>query len=164
MWRKMATQTETRTASGGLPSPAERPHTDVVIYDGHCRICTGGVKILYRLDVTSKLSFLSLHDPVVAEIAPNLTHDQMMEQMWVIDAHGNQHGGAGAFRYLTRHLVLLWPVMPLLHIPGSLPFWKWLYQKVAAARYRFGKQAGEDCGDNCRIHFGPKHDQKSDNP
>ena len=156
----MATQTQTRNTSPGLPDPTARPETDVVIYDGHCRICTGGVKILYRLDVRKQLSFLSLHDDRVAEVAPNLTFDQMMEEMWVVDTQGRQHSGAEAFRYLTRRLVLLWPVMPLLHIPGSLPLWKWLYRQVAAARYRFGKQTGEDCGDACQVHFGPKHSQQ----
>ncbi|MEW4456304.1 DUF393 domain-containing protein [Bremerella sp. JC817] len=157
----MVTQTESRKTSKGLPDPAARPDTDVVIYDGHCRICTGGVKILYRLDVQKRLSFLSLHDARVADVAPNLTFDQMMEEMWVADIRGRQHSGAEAFRYLTRRLVLLWPVMPLMHIPGSLPVWKWMYRKVAAARYRFGKHTGEDCGDACQIHFGRKPDQQN---
>ncbi|WDI40697.1 thiol-disulfide oxidoreductase DCC family protein [Bremerella sp. P1] len=155
------TQTQARKEKKSLPSPEDRPETDVVIYDGHCRICTGGVRILYRLDLGRRLSFLSLHDAKVAEVAPNLTHDQMMEEMWVVDVQGRQHSGAGAFRYLTRRIAMLWPVMPLLHIPGSLPLWSWLYQKVAAARYRFGKNTGEDCGDACAIHFGPKKNSET---
>jgi len=152
----MATQTENQADRKTLPRPAPNPVRDIVIFDGDCRICTGGVWILYRLDCLGRLSFLSLHDGDVSRFAPNLTHDQMMEEMWVVDVMGKQHSGAKAFRYLTRRLVLLWPVMPLLHIPGSLPVWNWLYQKVAAARYRFGKNSSEDCGDACAVHFGPK--------
>ena len=159
----MATQAEIRSEKSALPRPEANRVTDVVIYDGQCRICTGGVRILYRLDVMRRLSFLSLHDGDVALVAPNLTHDQMMEEMWVVDMQDRQYSGAKAFRYLTRRLVLLWPAMPLLHIPGSLPLWNWLYQKVAAARYRFGKNTEDDCGDACAIHFGPKKDAKNSN-
>lgn len=156
----MSTKTQQKGTSSGLPKPGQRPGSDVVIYDGDCVICTGGVKILYRLDWFKKLSYLSLHDDRVSEVAPDLSFEQMMEEMWVIDHQARKHSGAEAFRYLTRRLVLLWPAMPLLHIPGSLPFWKWLYQKVASARYRFGKMSGEDCGDACQVHFGPP---KNDN-
>ena len=37
-------------------------------------------------------------------------------------------GGAVAVRYLSRRLVLLWPLALLLHVPGSLPLWKSLYE------------------------------------
>lgn len=151
----MATPTEASTPPQALPGPAERPDSDVVIYDGHCKICTNGMRALYRLDVSGHLSFLSLHDPQVRQVAPDLTHDQMMEEMWVIDRNGGRHAGAGGFRYLTRRLGLLWPVMPLLHIPGSLPLWKWCYRRFAPIRYRFGRNSADDCGDACRIHFGP---------
>ncbi|PQO42053.1 thiol-disulfide oxidoreductase DCC family protein [Blastopirellula marina] len=156
----MTTQTEIR-ASSQLPPPEQRPGTDVVIYDGDCVICTGGVKILYYLDWFHRLSYLSLHDARVAEVAPELSFEEMMEEMWVVDHLGRKHSGAEAFRYLTRRLVLLWPVMPLLHIPGSLPLWKWLYRKVAAARYRFGKRSGDDCGDACELHFGSSKEKES---
>ncbi|PQO38365.1 thiol-disulfide oxidoreductase DCC family protein [Blastopirellula marina] len=159
----MNAKTQQQSTSTVLPQPGQRPGTDVVIYDGDCVICTGGVKILNRLDWFKRLSYLSLHDSQVSEVAPDLTFEQMMEEIWVIDHLGRRHSGAGAFRYLTRRLVLLWPVMPLLHIPGSLPLWKWLYQKVAAARYRFGKMSGEDCGDACELHFGARKPEEKAN-
>ncbi len=152
----MATQTAGQKSSSKLPNPQDRPGADVVIYDGQCKICTSGVSVLHRLDVNRRLAFLSLHDPQVGQVAPNLTHDQMMEEMWVIDPNGRQYGGAEGFRYLTRRLGLLWPAMPLLHIPGSLPVWKWGYRRFASIRYRFGRIAGEDCGDSCQVHFGPR--------
>ncbi|RCS54747.1 DUF393 domain-containing protein [Bremerella cremea] len=152
----MSAKAQSRATAAVLPQPSQRPQADVVIYDGDCVICTGGVKLLHRLDWFKRLAYLSLHDPQVSEFAPELSFEQMMEEIWVIDQLGRRHSGAEAFRYLTRRLVLLWPVMPLLHIPGSLPLWKWIYQKVAAARYRFGKMSGEDCGDACEVHFGPR--------
>jgi len=140
-----------------LPTVEDRSGADVVIYDGHCKFCAGSVRILYRLDFGKRLAFLSLHDAKVQEVAPDLTYDQMMEEMWVVDQKGRYHSGAAGFRYLTRKLVPLWPLMPLLHIPGSLPLWKWAYRNFAAIRYRFGRIVDEDdCGDACSVHFGKK--------
>lgn len=151
----MATVCETPRAGSALPTPADRPHADVVIFDGHCRICTAQIHKLTWWDCQGKLSYLSLHDPVVQERYPDLTHEMLMAQMYVVDRYGNRHGGAAAIRYLSRRLRRLWWLAPLLHIPGSLPLWNWLYRQIANRRYKFGKL--DDCGDDaCQIHFGKK--------
>jgi predicted DCC family thiol-disulfide oxidoreductase YuxK len=144
--------TPSRSASSRLPSPEERPGTDVVIYDGNCRICTSQIRKLSWWDCQHKLSYLSLHDPKVAQRYPDLTHDMLMEQMYVVDRHAKRHGGAEAIRYLSRRLRRLWPVMPILNFPGSLPLWRFLYRQVAKRRYRFGTVAHECDGDTCSIH------------
>lgn len=134
-----------------LPSPAERPNADVVVYDGNCRMCTAQVRKLAWWDCQGKLSYLSLHDPEAERRYPDLTHEMLMEQMYVVDRQGNRYGGAAAFRYLSRRLRRLWWLVPLLHIPGSLPLWQWMYRQVAKRRYRFGKI--DQCDDEaCRIH------------
>ena len=46
-----------------LPTPADRPQADILIYDGHCRICRAQVERLCRWDSRKSLAFLSLHDP-----------------------------------------------------------------------------------------------------
>jgi predicted DCC family thiol-disulfide oxidoreductase YuxK len=92
-----------------------------------------------------------LHDPRVAERYPDLSHDALMEQMFVIDTKGTRHGGADAVRYLSRRLPLLWPVAPVLHIPFTAGLWRWGYRQVAKRRY---KLAGKSCeNDACSIHF-----------
>jgi predicted DCC family thiol-disulfide oxidoreductase YuxK len=74
-----------------------------------------------------------------------------MEQMYVVDRAGRRHGGADAVRYLSRRLPLLWPVMPILHIPGTAGLWRWAYRQVAKRRYRI---SGRSCDqDACSIHF-----------
>ena len=65
---------------------------------------------------------------------PELSSEQLQEQMFVIDTQGNARGGAVAVRYLSRKLPLLWPLALLLHIPGTLPLWNWLYAFVAKRR------------------------------
>ncbi len=135
-----------------LPSPHDAPQADVVIFDGQCRFCRGQVERLHRWDGKQRLAFLSLHDPLVEERYPDLTHEQLMDQMYVIDAEHRRHGGAEAARYLTRRLPRLWILAPLMHIPGSLPLWRWCYKQVAKRRYRWGKI--DDCdGGTCEVHF-----------
>lgn len=143
-----------------LPDPDARPESDVVIYDGDCRFCTGQVRNLRRLDlIGGRLSFLSLHDPRVAQRYPDLSHDALMDQMYVVDTRGRRHGGSDAVRYLTRRLPLLWPAMPILHLPGTARLWRWAYQQVAKRRYKIGgktggKTGGKGCdSDACSIHL-----------
>jgi len=127
---------------------------DVVIYDGQCRFCTSQVENLRRLDWWRKLTFISLHDPRVTQRYPQLTFEQLMEQMYVATPEGKLFGGAEAVRYLSRKLPSLFWLMPLMHIPFSLPLWSWMYGQIAKRRY---KLAGKVCdGDTCAIHFGPK--------
>lgn len=138
-----------------LVDPDQRPSADVVIYDGHCRFCRGQVERLAKFDRSGRLAFLSLHDPRVAQRYPDLSYDQLMAQMYLVDGRGVRHAGASAIRYLSRKLPLLWALAPFLHLPGSLPVWQWLYQQVARRRYRWGKLA-ESCDDgSCAVHFGP---------
>lgn len=134
-----------------LPSPDERPDADVVIYDGHCRICTAQIRRLAAWDWGARLSYMSLHDPRVPQNYPDLTHDALMKEMYVIDGTGHRHAGALALRYVSRRLPTLWWLAPILHLPGTLPLWSWLYRQVANRRYRFGKVA--DCnGGTCHLH------------
>lgn len=124
---------------------------DVVIYDGECRFCRGQVERLVKFDPQGQLTFISLHDPRLSKRYPELSHDDLMRQMYVITPEGTKFGGAAAVRYLSRRLPRLYWLMPIMHIPFSLPLWQWAYHQVAKRRY---KLAGKVCeGDTCSIHF-----------
>lgn len=144
----------TQITESPLPSPADRPKADVVIFDGHCRMCTGQIRRLARWDWGGRLAYLSLHDAEVARRWPDLTHDALMEEMYLIDRRGHRHPGALAVRYLSRRLPTLWWLAPILHLPGTLRLWQWLYRQIAQRRYRFGQVAACDDG-ACRLHIKP---------
>jgi predicted DCC family thiol-disulfide oxidoreductase YuxK len=134
-----------------LPTPAERPESDVVIYDGHCRICTAQVRKLPCWDCQKKLSYLSLHDPEVSRRWPDLPYDRMMQEMVIVDQGGDRHWGPEAIRYLSRRLRRLWWASPFLHFPGSMLIWRPLYQWVARNRYRLS--GGPKCDEGtCSLH------------
>ncbi|MGY8767231.1 MAG: thiol-disulfide oxidoreductase DCC family protein [Pirellulales bacterium] len=147
----MANNDPTQQTAPMLPLPEDPITRPLVIYDGDCRFCTRSVKTLFRLGGGSRLCFISLHDPIVSERYPDLTHARLMDEMVVIDLAGNRYGGASAFRFLTRQLPGLWLLAPLMHIPFSLPVWSFCYRQIARIRYRFGRNSCD--GDSCKIHF-----------
>ena len=127
-----------------------RKEKAVVLYDGRCKFCIGQIGHLRRLDRAGFLEFTCLHAPEVSVRYPDLSYEQMMEQMWVVAPGGAKYGGADALRYLSRHLPLLWPLVPFLHFPFSRPIWVWLYRVVAERRYRI---AGVECDEGtCSLH------------
>jgi len=96
-----------------------------------------------------RLRFVSLHDADVARDFPELAHEDLMREMYIIDRHGRGHAGAEAVRYLSLRLPLLWPLALPLHVPGSQPVWKWLYRLVARNRYRLAGRCDEG---TCHLH------------
>ena len=139
-----------------LPYAKIYPDRDVVIFDGDCNFCLSQVRKLKWADGRSnRLSYVSLHDPFVSEQYPDLQHDDLMEEMYLVDTSGNRYGGAKAFRYLSRRIPLLWILAPILHIPFSLPLWKLMYRFIAKHRYKLaGKNSAEQCeGGTCEVHL-----------
>ena len=125
-----------------------------MIFDGHCKFCTGQVQNLARWDSKSRLAFLSLHEAEVAKRFPDLTYDQLIEEMFVVDQHGNRYGGADAFKYLTTRLPRLYVLAPFMHIPFTMPLWRWGYRQVARHRYVLMGKTTAACDDGaCKVHF-----------
>ena len=133
-----------------LPSPSERPSADVVIYDGECKFCTASVERLAKFDRKGLLSFLSLHDPEVARRWPELSHDDMMQYVYLCTVDGRKFRGAEVFKYLSMRLPQFYLLAPVLHFPGLMPLWQVFYRAFAKRRYRFGRI--ESCTDgSCKI-------------
>lgn len=127
---------------------ATHPLRDTVLYDGKCRFCQRQIATLRRLDAAGRLQFTSLHDPSVAVDFPELSPQALETEMFVVDRLGRARGGATGWRYLSRRLPLLWPLAVVLHVPGSLPLWNWIYGLIARNRHRL---AGPCNDGTCRI-------------
>lgn len=133
-----------------LPTPAELPEADVVIYDGECKFCTASVRKLHRADGRERLAFLPLQDPEVARRYPDLTHDVLMQYMFLIPRDGRRLRGAEGFKRLSTRLPWLYWMAPFLHLPGLMPFWQACYRKFAKQRYRWGRIESCENG-TCKI-------------
>lgn len=132
-----------------LPTPADRPKADLVLYDGRCNFCRARVEQLRGFDRSwftsgGRLAYLSLHDPAVAERFPDISHARLLEEMCVLDRAGRRHWGAEAVRYLSRRLPRLWWLAPLMHLPGIMLVAKPAYAWVSRNRYLIGGKA-DDC-------------------
>lgn len=126
---------------------AQRLHT--VIYDGQCGFCRQQIERLARLDIAGRLRFVSLHDPGVAAEFSDLTHDQMMAEMWVVTPDGSRYGGIRAIHRICRALPVLWPAAAVLGIPGMSSIGGVGYRHVAGRRYTL---PGSACSDGvCRL-------------
>jgi len=138
------------------PTPDDLPTADVVIYDGKCVFCRKSIMMLDWWVAEGQLSYLSLHDPYVDELCPDLAHDQLMKQIYLIGREDNsRHGGAEVIRYLSTRSWKLWIAAPFLHFPGSMPLWQWMYQQVAKRRYLIANKDGEPCDEEgtCSVHL-----------
>ena len=134
------------------PREADGPR-DVVIFDGDCKFCQQQVRNVNRFDDGKRLAFVSLHDEYVAQQFPELTHEMMMKEMYIVSKSGKKFAGASALRFLSRRLPILWVTAPFLHIPFTLPLWNAIYQWIAKRRYKIAGKEGDDCGETCKIHF-----------
>jgi len=135
------------TVAGPITTQA-RPPRDTVLYDGRCRFCQGQIALLRRLDLLGSLEFTSLHEPSVARDFPEISRESLLEEMVIVDRRGRAWQGAGAVRYLSRRLPVLWPLAVPLHVPGSMPLWQAAYRLVARNRYRI---AGTCDDGTCRV-------------
>lgn len=139
-----------------LPTPLDLPQADVVIFDGKCVFCRKSVNLLKRWVRKDQLCYVSLHDPWVAENVPELSFEQLMDRVWLVSrSDGSRHGGAEMVRYLSTRSWKLYLAAPLMHFPGSMPLWQWMYQIVARRRYKIANKDGEPCDEDgtCRVHF-----------
>lgn len=120
---------------------------NTVLYDGNCKFCRLQIRILKNLDFKKSLFFLSIHDASVYEKFPQLTKEQLNKEMYIITKENKIYSGAEAVKYLSRKLILLWPLALLLHIPFSNGLWRRAYAFVAKNRYRIS-----GCGDSCKLN------------
>ncbi len=127
------------TTGSALADPAQRRGAELLVYDGRCRFCIAQMQTLNRLDFRGQLAFLSLHDERVAHFLPGIGRQDLLKQIYVVGRDARVYGGADAIRYLSRRIPGIWWLAPLLHIPGSLWLWRWLYRQVAKRRYWFGQ-------------------------
>ncbi len=130
-----------------LPDPDERPGADIVVYDDHCGLCGALTRLLNRLDATGRLAYSAASDERITLWCPQVSPDELGQHMIVVGRRGDCWKGAAGVRRLSRRLPALWWAVPLLHVPGSMPVWRWLYRQVARRRYLLGGHICEE--DRC---------------
>jgi len=125
------------------------PGRIAVIYDDVCPLCTFQMRLLTWLDLGRRMAFIPLSSPEVAVRAPQLKPEDLAAAMHALTPQGKVHRAARAIRYLSSHIVLMWPLWVLLWIPGVMFLAEVFYKLVSRNRYLLSKILG--CKGACEV-------------
>ncbi|MBN1207316.1 MAG: DUF393 domain-containing protein [Myxococcaceae bacterium] len=127
------------------------PGHDVILYDGHCRLCIAAAKELHRLLGGRGTELRSFRDEGVLAAFPGISAERCEKALQLVQADGRVVEGAEAVvRGLGRGRA--WArVLYVYYVPGLRQLVDGVYRLVA--RYRF-RIAGRECPDGaCAVHF-----------
>jgi len=129
----------------------------LVLYDDQCPLCIFQMKLLTWLDWLGKLALVPLTDPRAAEIAPQLSREELLEAMHCVSKNGRIYRGARCIRFVGMRLPLMVPVALFLWVPGVIWIAERVYAWVSRHRLRISRIFG--CKDACAILPARKRDQ-----
>ncbi|MDF1741838.1 MAG: DUF393 domain-containing protein [Verrucomicrobiales bacterium] len=121
----------------------------VLLFDSECPLCTFQSRSLAWMDWLGKVEMIPLNDPRTAEIAPDITREDLLEAIHCITPENEIHRGARAIRFLGMRIPLLLPVGLFLWIPGVIWIAEKVYAFVSKHRLFFSKIFG--CKGACAI-------------
>lgn len=122
---------------------------NVLLFDSDCPLCTFQSRSLAWMDWLGKVEMVPLKDPRTAEIAPDITREDLLEAIHCITPEDETHRGARAIRFLGMRIPLLVPVGLFLWIPGVIWIAEKAYAFVSKHRLFFSKIFG--CKGACAI-------------
>jgi len=119
----------------------------VVLYDGQCPLCRKSVSYLQWLDWLGRLSYFDARDAEYLPVAEvPLNPGRLLEEMHLLTPDRKQvHHGFRALRWLAWRLPLLWPIAPLLYLPGAPALGQRMYLWVARNRFQLVPCHGGTC-------------------
>lgn len=122
------------------------PH--IILFDGKCPFCRKSIETIDRLDWFGRFEFRDARRPENVPTGIAIEPERLLEQMHVVTSAGKVHGGFAAVRQIVGRLPILWPVFPLLWLPGAVRIGQRLYREVARRRFHL-----VPCRDGvCTIH------------
>jgi predicted DCC family thiol-disulfide oxidoreductase YuxK len=119
----------------------------VVLYDGMCPFCRRGVRTLRKLDWLGRLRYQDARDTAgLPACEVPLEPRRLLEEMHVVTPDRRRaYAGYRAFRWLAWRLPPLWPVAPLMYVPGTLWLGNRAYRWVARHRFDLAPCEGGVC-------------------
>jgi predicted DCC family thiol-disulfide oxidoreductase YuxK len=130
------------------------PGKYVILYDGSCRFCERQSRRLISLARPGVIEAVDFQQPDALDRFPEITHDDCMKAMHLVEPDGRISKGAEAItRAIATRPMFRW-VRPLYYLPGFRQVLDWLYAFVASNRYRlWGKSTSQDCeSGTCNLH------------
>ena len=112
-------------------------HHAIILYDGECPLCQRSIAVLKRLDWGRTLRFQDARktDELPESKVP-LQPQRLLEEMHLLTPDRKRvHAGFKAFRWIAGRIPLLWPLLPLMYLPGVPTLGQRIYLWVAKNRY-----------------------------
>ena len=106
-----------------------------LIYDGGCGFCRASLARIEALDPTGRIEPVDFHSADVASLHSALTPEACHTRMYLLEPTGRLSGGFDAFQRLSLWLPMLWPIAPLLNLPGLGLIGRPVYDWVARNRF-----------------------------
>ncbi len=130
---------------------AQRRRHGILIFDGHCGFCQASVRQVQTVDLWGYVRLVDYHTHAdLRQLHPSLDLATCHGQLHLVEP-GRLSGGFAVFQRLSVRLPLLWPIAPVLHLPGMAWVGGAIYRWVAVHRYLFS--TGTICADNhCALH------------
>jgi predicted DCC family thiol-disulfide oxidoreductase YuxK len=119
----------------------------IVLYDGDCPLCRKTTSVLERLDWFGRLRFHNCRDAAgIPSNAAHLDPARMIQEMHVLTPdRTTAYSGFRAVRWIAGRVPVLWPLYPLLFIPGVAKLGQWVYLWVARNRFHLLPCRGGVC-------------------
>lgn len=118
-----------------------------VLFDGDCAFCRKSIAILRKLDWLHRLEYVSFREQTHPLLQlPPIAQAPLTDEMHILTPDGRElFHGFRAFRWLAWRLPLLWPLAPLLYIPGVPSLGQRIYLWIARNRFRLVPCHGGVC-------------------
>lgn len=127
------------------------PAKDVVLYDGHCRICTQAARQLRPWLPDAELS--SFREPGVLERFPGVTPERCERAMQLVRSDGQVFEGAEAFVQALRRRAI-GKLATVYYVPGLRQLADALYRYIARRRFEIAGRTGQcDPDGTCHLHL-----------
>lgn len=112
-------------------------------------MCTFQMKVITWLDWFNRIHLVPASSPEVQEIAPDLTHEQLMAAIHSVGPDGRIERGARALRFVGMRLPPMMPLAALLWFPGVIWIAERVYRWISRNRHLISKLFG--CKEACRL-------------
>ena len=112
-------------------------HKAIILYDGACPLCQRSVAVLQRLDWMNALRYQDARDTAALPASQTpLEPQRLLEEMHLLAPDRKRvFAGFKAFRWIAGRIPLLWPLVPLMYLPGIPRLGQRLYLWVARNRF-----------------------------
>ena len=125
------------------------PKKHRLIYDDECAMCTFQMRVLTWVDWFNVTQLVPASDPQSLKMAPDLTHEKLMEAIHCVKTDGAVLRGARALRFLGMRMPFLIPFSLFMWFPGVIWVAEKIYALISRNRYIFSRFFG--CKDACSI-------------